>query len=696
MINGLCKETVLNLKKMNNLQLLRMTSKEIKLVINKIENIYKKTAGYKDDKKREINTKIKQIKEEKGDTNLINGFEKELELLKGHKSTLHKKDTLELFINLESFLSSIIDNPLILKKIKIDNIENLLTAFKSVSIFDKKIGKDEDITYYTTNGTSGEPDSAILKFVNGKWEIDFTAASNAANTEYEFLQLFLHPFSLQKALDEVLEEYKDKKDELTKLSYEEMSELVLAEYKPFTLKNEESINEFFEFILNTDIKKLFANVNIIGAYSNKALSFLNEKNNKRIINKFIEDGILTDENKREEIEEIGNWIMMNGQLASVFKLIGDKTKLNNDEIEDLSGYTLLDKSKALKERNNKLEEKKKNLEDKFVDIIKHMTGKMSYISTISGIEKKEFDKKFDNDEWVNKFFETVIKHSTENKPVINHKKIKGNITALTSFIARAYEVSSFKIPELELVLGERNLEVIVKSQAATIKHESVISEALMEVKNGLQEQLNTFKEIEENYQADKKLKDEELIVELKKDLDKGDNTFLTSFYINMKKYKVDAESFLRVMDAIELPKTISLEDREDIENIVLIFKNIEDILDIKIIGKDAKILLNDILMNSFESKIIDYDTFLNNLINNIVSLYPDKNNKEGEKNSNRLNERLNCLRNNISIIKETDNNKKIKLTKIIIDKSTKIIQDRKKGIEVPTENIVEKSKPPKQ
>jgi hypothetical protein len=167
-----------------------------------------------------------------------------------------------------------------------------------------------------------------------------------------------------------------------------------------------------------------------------------------------------------------------------------------------------------------------------------------------------------------------------------------------------------------------------------------------------------------------------LILELKKELNKNDDSFLISFYINMSKFNVGAEYFLRAIDGVgELPETISRKDKKDIENIVFIFKNIEDILSIEIIDNNIKEVLNDILMNSFESEIIDYNTFLNNLINNIANLYSDERQKDVEEKTPYLYKGLVCLKNNISIIKETDNNIKEKLTKIIISKTIKLAHE---------------------
>jgi len=647
--------------------------------------------------------------------------------------SLDISDTLELFDNINIFLNSALKGKenkirdLIIEEFTAsDNkdIKTLISIFDKTSTFDKHIGENKDnsdnVLNYSTNGTAGQPDTAIVNFIDGKWVIDFSAASNTPSSLYESFQLYLHPINLQKALDLSLSQLTEENIEHKNINIQDISNRIKENYEKVKLiigttkkDKEKGINAFFNYIYNLenkDIDTMTKNININGTYSNPVLTFLKNNVTNSIVQPLIKTGVYTEDNFSSKIEHTSQWMFILSQLSNIFPLIQTQTSLNKDMNKDI-------------------------LEDKFIKVISNIMGNITFNSKKDSISK--FQPSLNTEEGVLELL-TIITDYTQldllddedeyySIKVLGNKDILENFDSVTSFIqikykdnkkimARLLEVNktiertSLDLINRRLTVAKYNLENDLKDKGYEIdtllniisrnnpteyfrlldnfENSSLIIEQYME--DNIEEieelkkyiEMNDFLSEGKEYTSRELLKaQEEKINSLEQEnynfkqgyLDRINDallepeTFIKEFYILANKYKIDSEIFLKTMEYIgELPESIEETQRKDIENIIFIFKNLEEILQVKITGKLEKEFFNEILMNSFENETISYNNFIENLSNKLVEIHPQGvstilKNKE-------LNKNITTLKANLS---------EKELLKIIIKKSAEEVKNLK-------------------
>jgi len=131
MINTFYESILLNLDKFNSQQTVEISQIELNKIKKEFYRVHQATKGYVEVAKRKLNAYIKDAKYENININIITKYEDKLKSLEEIESTLDRKDTLELFVNIDSFLTSVVDNPQMLKEV---NIQEYYNNFKNIII----------------------------------------------------------------------------------------------------------------------------------------------------------------------------------------------------------------------------------------------------------------------------------------------------------------------------------------------------------------------------------------------------------------------------------------------------------------------------------------------------------------------------------------------------------------------------------
>jgi hypothetical protein len=439
-----------------------------------------------------------------------------------------------------------------------------------------------------------------------------------------------------------------------------LSNLIKEKYKEIKNKykfNAEKPESLFKYILdsNTDINLLTENVEINGTYSVPSLLFLKDNNKGEKPQNFIVEELKKRKDdlkyNKMEINDLSQWMAIGSQLSIVLPKI---------------------------EESNLSEDDKEELLEKFTTIIETTLNKMTYteVQLDGSVKQTEFNKATTNKNRIKKLIRYIEEFSNKEyngkiQNIFNSNKVINNFLNLLSFVKSAY-------PN---VLTNKREQIITKSLGKTTQYLIIqklkedkeilikdMDDLLLTLKNIDKTQylklLNKYKEediikqyIINNEEFLKKitgfiddiLVDNSEIIQLlttvKKSLAKEivqniQNSFPTDkdsdefklekvegfskkLVEEFDKIKPNHLEFIEIMEEVgEIPSSIN--EKEDIENIIDIFENFEEIFNIEFQAEDVKELFNSILLNSFKQGIITYEGFIEDLANNIEKMYQDK------------------------------------------------------------------------
>jgi hypothetical protein len=618
-------------------------------------------------------------------------------------------DILELFDNINILLEASEEDIELKNKLKtIKTLKEFTDIFNEYSIFNQL---DETFEYKAT-GKGGTPDTAILIKTDKGFKIKFSAASHVADANYEGLQLFRHPMKLQLSLDKALEIFKKEGNDNPTII--ELTEKINSLYKEKKIKdNKEIINDnsienidsdidLLNYIDNLEIEELIPLIDINGTYSNRDILFIKEniQNKKQfsIIKKMKENNTYNSlSNKNTEnkenvlevaIEEISQWMMIVSQFSSIYNILNENIDYKGD---------------------------KNKLENKITDIIDKLMKKMTFTKETSlGLSEIGFKKTgLNTKDGVEKLLTIIADYTTEydidnvikKEKVLNNKQVLTNFVKLTSFIKRNYsgdEEISKKLDIVQNIIGQISNDLIIYN--LKIKNEEEVNDILNIIKENNEDKYNEYlklnkdkheiikefylenirelnktkniskslenfalDEVEENKKYKKYMEEElerkekEKIRVIKNVLNEAPDRFKEEFYIHLKKSNINHESFLRIIEGIGKISS-DIDGYEDIKNIIYIFNNLTTILDVKIEEEDMRNLFNEILMQSFNDEIIDYDTFIEIMAIRLEEISTGK-----EYANSKIAESISNLKSNVSLNKD-ENGKSLRLSKIIINK----------------------------
>jgi hypothetical protein len=747
------------------------TITDTKITTNMVKGIYenillnlnylsKKYIGFSEDEIENIKKEFKKVFE----NTKINGD------TEGNKTKpLHIKDTLELFDNINIFLNSALKG----KENKLRNllveeftnkdskrdIKTLISVFNKASTFDKHIGQiknsdtkeyeeDEDNLLKTSTSGPGEPDTAILNYIDDKWVIDFSAASNTGKSDFEGLQLYIHTTKLQMAYNQSisfltgipLKKIKDiSLEELKDIQLEELSNQIKLEYKKITDKydfNSEKPTKFFEHILEEDIS--IDNVLINGTYSDPSLLFLKDNDKgKKPQNRIVEDlNNLKDENvlkyNKQEINELSQWMAIGAQLSNILPKI-EEVNLNKKQ--------------------------KKELAKIFLKKIETMLDNMTYTEvTDTGVTQSEFNKNISNEERIEKLIQYLMEYSNKEydgkiQNIFNSNLVINNFLSLMSFIKMSYpillngkeeqiteilETNTLHLINISLKEDYNNLSENHKEQEEQIKEQKeYINELLITLKNIdkraffdllklKQENIVIKQYIEDNHkeilelsrqnglfeefinelladskegklekEIDKKTLKEDRIKNIINSFPNNDDkpeiqekkkeNFTKSLLVEFDKSELHHLDFLEIMEEVgEIPISVGEDVKADVENIIKIFNNFTLIFSIE---DRIEIEREDVkeLFNSLLSKSFKLGVLNYKKFIEILALGIKELYQDKKVSDTSLRSAITSLKSNLTL--KSFENDKMSLSKKIIKRASEIKEVKK------TSSTTEKIKP---
>jgi hypothetical protein len=565
-------------------------------------------------------------------------------------------DTLELFDNINILLEASEEDIELKNKLKtIKTLKEFTDIFNEHSIFNQL---DETLEYKAA-GKGGTPDTAILIKTNKGFKIKFSAASHVADANYEGLQLFRHPMKLQLSLAKALKIFKKEgNDNPTIIELTEKINSLYKEKKEIindnSIENIDSDIDLLDYINNTDEKLLFPDIDINGSYSNRDFIYLKNTGKQSNIIKLIKEKYMGIE---KDIIGKSNWLFIVAQLSDLYEIVKTSTEYTSIEKENI---------------NKKITVAIDILLEKITYSISSKEAKNSNNSSVNGLYKEVFNGKINNEEGINNLLDFIIKYSnnSQGEAVLNNKKTIKIFTTASNYILNKYENNTIileKIIKISKITKKTSskllkIEEVKKNELdeKRIKKHSEANNVMMELGNihskNSQDKSEIIKELKENRLTDL-LKNGALKYAPK--------NFTQELFDTIEKEGLNHIHFLKAMEQLgELPDEV--EEKEDLNKLVEIFKEIDNILIIQIDNSLVKNIMSDLLLNSFKDGILDYEIFVDRLVEEITDLY----NKEESKPAQAI------LSNNLNKVLSLNNDKQT-LYKNIIERVKKLAKEYK-------------------